>query len=540
MSDCGQSRPTGNPPGDGPMEQQNAPNSGREPSQSSSIDYSTERERCSTQEIRVQMNSKKEIWPLTVPVDIGRLRDEDVLKDDNWRAWKIRILHLLSINDLDKYPLSLVKKPSRPDENDTWHMLDQAAAHIIIDNVSSSQFGLVPGLFWTDGQRPLSSAQIWEGLCQQYEPPVSPRTSVIELRRLYTARADEQSDISKYLLDMQALRFRLLTADHHLRDDEYFNSLLITSLPESWHNYAMSVFGIPGTPRWEQNPATTVQLISSLISEGRRRTACEKERRDESYRAKVSLQNKRKRDAEPCAICGKANHTTDGCRWKQKGGYCTRCQHGGHWTRNCQGKDKGKQRAGDSGMVVHAAGAPTDAGTSGSGSKQCAQSNHINCRWVATTSVSHIANDRRIFVTYTEETTKLQALGNQVITAVGRGTVILASKVGDNTYKMKLHNTLHVPTAEENLFSLGRFADGGGRFVAEDDVASFYAKGGALIAVGRPGGKDKLFCFDVQAKADPALITEGREGGERATEVASSNDDDDFQEVCLSVFRILD
>ena len=160
MSDCGQSRPTGNPPGDGPMEQQNAPNSGREPSQSSSIDYSTERERCSTQEIRVQMNSKKEIWPLTVPVDIGRLRDEDVLKDDNWRAWKIRILHLLSINDLDKYPLSLVKKPSRPDEYDTWHMLDQAAAHIIIDNVSSSQFGLVPGLFWTDGQRPLSSAQI--------------------------------------------------------------------------------------------------------------------------------------------------------------------------------------------------------------------------------------------------------------------------------------------------------------------------------------------------------------------------------------------
>jgi hypothetical protein len=137
MSDCGQSRPTGNPPGDGCTEQQNAPNSGRKPPQSSSIDYQTERERC-------LMNSKKEIWPLTVPVDIGRLRDEDVLKDDNWRTWKIRILHLLSINDLDKYPLSLVKKPSRPgDEYDTWRMLDEAAAHIIIDNISSSQFGLV-------------------------------------------------------------------------------------------------------------------------------------------------------------------------------------------------------------------------------------------------------------------------------------------------------------------------------------------------------------------------------------------------------------
>jgi hypothetical protein len=67
-----------------------------------------------------------------------------------------------------------------------------------------------------------------------------------------------------------------------------------------------------------------------------------------------------------------------------------------------------------------------------------------------------------MFVTYTEETTKLQALGNQVITTVGRGTVMLTSKVGDNMYKMKLHNTLYVPTAEENMFSLGRFVDGGG------------------------------------------------------------------------------
>jgi hypothetical protein len=78
--------------------------------------------------------------------------------------------------------------------------------------------------------------------------------------------------------------------------------------------------------------------------------------------------------------------------------------------------------------------------------------------------------------------------------------------------------------------------------VVEDDVASFYAKGGALIAIGRPGGKDKLFCFDMQAKADPTIVTEGREGGEGASEAAdgmSSNDDDGFQEVCLSVFRIL-
>ena len=532
---CAQSPPTGNVPGDGSTQQKNVPNSMREPPQSSNIDYQTQRERSLSQE--------REISPLTVPVDVRRLRDEDVLKDDNWRTWKIRILHLLSINDLDKYPLSLVKKPSRqcePDEYDRWRMLDQAAADIIIDNISSGQFGLVPGLFCTTGRR-LTSAQIWEGLSQQYEPPLSLCTSIIELRRLYTARAEERSDIAKYLLDMETLRFRLLTADHHLRDDYYFNNLLITSLPESWHSYAMSIFGIPGTPRWEQNPPTTVQLISALLSEVRRRAASEKQIRDDSYRSKVSLQNKRKRYEDPCAICYKANHTTDWCHWKQKGGYCTRCQRGGHWTRDCQGKDKGKQRASDSGNMVHAADAPMDVGKSGSGSKQCAQSNHINCRWVAATAVSHIANDRRMFVTYTEETTKLLAFGNQVITAVGRGTVILASKVGDNTYKMRLHNTLHVPAAKENVFSLGRFAEGGGQFAVGDNVASFYTKGGTLIAVGRPGGKDNLFCLDVQAKADPALVTKGREGGEGTNEVANGmNNADDFQEVCLSVFRILD
>ena len=515
------------------MQQQNDSNSGREPPQSSSIDHPIKQEPL-TEEIRLPM--KKEISPLTVPVDIRRLRDEDVLKDDNWRTWKIRILHLLSINDLDKYPLSLVKKPSRRDEYNTWRMLDEAAADIIIDNISSSQFGLVPGLFCMTEQKRPTSAQIWEGLCQQHEPPVSLYTSAIELRRLYTARADERSDIAKYLLDMQTLRFRLLTADHHLRDDEFFNNLLITSLPESWHSYAMSVFGIPGTPRWEQNPATTVQLISTLLSEDRRRTASEKERWDQLYRAKAGLPNKRKRDEEPCAICSKANHTTDCCHWKQRGGYCTRCQHGGHWTRNCPGKDKGKQRANNSGTMFHAVDAPMDVGTSGSSSKQCAQSNYISCRWAAATATSHIANDRRMFITYTEDITKLQTLG-QVVTAVGRGTVILASKVGDNTYKMKLHDTLHVPTASENVFSLGRFAEGGGQFAVKDGVASFYAKGNALIAVGRPGGKHNLFCLDVQAKADPALVTEGRESGEVASEVdgMSSNDDEDFQELCLSV-----
>lgn len=342
MSDC---PPTDNALGDGSKQQQHAQNSGRE----LPINYPTPERKGSTR----TMQMEREVLPLIVPVDI-RLRDEDVLNDDNWRTWKIRILHLLSINDLHKYPLSLVKKPSRrrePDEYATWEALDQSAFSIIFNNISSSQCHRIPGILGTEL---LTSAQIWESLCQVHEPPLSLCTSTMELRRLYITRAGEHSDMAKHLVDMQTLRLRLSDVDHHLRDDEFFNNLLITSLPESWYNFAITVFGVPGVPNGKQ--ISTVQVISVLMSEYRRRTAYLKV--DQLDGTQVNPPNKRKRNEELCAICRKANHTTDDCHWKQKGGYCTRCKHGGHWTRDCRVKGKGKRQANDSGTIVQVEAAP--------------------------------------------------------------------------------------------------------------------------------------------------------------------------------------
>lgn len=128
-------------------------------------------------------------------------------------------------------PLSPAKESSRecePGAYDTRQMLDQAAATIIFHCISSFRASPVARFLGMSEQVPghARSAQSWEALCQEHEPPLSPCTSMsaIELWRFYTAKAEERSDISMYLLNMQTPRLRLVNADHHLRDDEHFNN----------------------------------------------------------------------------------------------------------------------------------------------------------------------------------------------------------------------------------------------------------------------------------------------------------------------------
>ena len=186
----------------------------------------------------------------------------------------------------------------------------------------------------------LSSSEIWDMLCVANESHTF-QTVTMRLRALFATHADNDSDITKHLSDVQNQQSALANTGQQWEDD-LFNTILIATLPKSWDNFTSSFMGVQGGNK--RGSISTMQLISMLKSEYIRRVGDDKIRGDQTYRANVdSRPSKRKRDGGTCTICNYDNHTTDDCRWKRDGGYCTQCRRGGHWTSNCWGKNgKGK------------------------------------------------------------------------------------------------------------------------------------------------------------------------------------------------------
>ena len=410
---------------------------------------------------------------------------EDNLKYDNWGTWKPRILHLLDLCNLKKFPLALIKEPRERDSEEyaVWRESDQLAALLILNNISP---GRSMAIFGTHEPEGMTSAQIWEILCEKHQIQNS-RAVVARQRKFFATTAEEGDDIMAHLHDVQTQRVELSDFGFVL-EDKIFNPMLIASLPESWSVHGSFILSVHG------RDVPTDTLISELELNHRR----------VSEDAKISS----------CTICLKTNHTTDDCHWKQKGGYCTHCRFGGHWTNECRNEDKGKRKQrqnraqGVSTSASQAEDAHMDVDESDENTKhpnsERALSNGIDYPWVAsTTASSHVAKDRSMFSTYTKETKVLRDIAGNRVLAIGRGSVILSFKVEDQTHKFRLLDTLHIPTISDNIFCVERFLKTGGSFQTGDGRASLVNQDGTLIAVGqRING---LFYMDAHAEIDFSL-----------------------------------
>ena len=100
---------------------------------------------------------------------------ENVLGDDNWSAWKMRILGFLQVVDLEQYPLgqSLKNQPTARlgirSEYAVWKTKDRVVAHVIINNMDSSQVERILGYRDRNGSELLTSAEIWQALRDHHE-----------------------------------------------------------------------------------------------------------------------------------------------------------------------------------------------------------------------------------------------------------------------------------------------------------------------------------------------------------------------------------
>lgn len=103
----------------------------------------------------------------------------------------------------------------------------------------------------------------------------------------------------------------------------------------------------------------------------------------------------------------------------------------------------------------------------------------------ASAATHHATNQRDAFVSYQPmRDTVIGGTGCSTARAEGRGTIELESQCEGKKYVVTLLDVLYMPGNKFNLFSLGRWAAAGGRFIGEDGALSLISKSGKCAAQG--------------------------------------------------------
>lgn len=235
----------------------------------------------------------------------------------------MNILGFLEIVELEKYPLGQNPKPGQPHEYAVWKTEDRVVAHVILNNMDSSQVERVLAYRDTNSSELLTSAEIWQALRDHHESGADWEW-VMKLRKLQSITAggdDDNCDIAERLAVVEELQMALFNADYFM-DDDKFNRIVTASLPVSWDNFTARLLA-------QREKISTGAFIAMLKSENERRIEI-------GNATSVARPKKRKLGGDGlCSICRYNNHTTNDCRWKREGGYCTMCKRGGHWPSGC-------------------------------------------------------------------------------------------------------------------------------------------------------------------------------------------------------------
>lgn len=90
-----------------------------------------------------------------------------------------------------------------------------------------------------------------------------------------------------------------------------------------------------------------------------------------------------------------------------------------------------------------------------------------------------------MFTVYRKIDKTINGVGDARVKAVGCGSVSLTSHVDGQTHIITLHDVLHVPTAADNLLSVGRFVERGNTFIATKFGAFLFNADEVMVATGK-------------------------------------------------------
>ncbi|KIL61839.1 hypothetical protein M378DRAFT_1056806, partial [Amanita muscaria Koide BX008] len=341
----------------------------------------------------------------------------------------------------------------------------------------------------SNGKNPrLTSAQFWSNVCRKHETFSSQALNNL-IRTLKKKDANESTDIVKHLEELEVLRTKLSNVELTF-DDSVFNAFIIGSLPPSWDAYTVTINGMQNGSD-QKKGLTTVELVNNLTTE---------------YERRVTTQNSAERDQ----TYYQSSLPHAGSSQKR---YCTICRKGGHWTSSCGttgGKENNKRKRVKGNGTNLAMEAEDDSTPNVSNHVALAANDTFTpCyTWLADTgTTSHIACNKSQFSVYRKADKNITGVGNTRVKVIGSGAVVLTTNANGNANKLLLSDVLHVPTATDSLFSVGRFVEHGNTFTANNTGGYFYNSQGGLVMTS--GLHNALFPLNTSLSSDVVNVSQG-------------------------------
>jgi gag-polypeptide of LTR copia-type/Integrase core domain/GAG-pre-integrase domain len=471
----------------------------------------------------------------------------DGLTGPNWVTWRVRMISLLTLCEVEGYVRGEIKQPNQEDDPigfANWKRNDNYAKHLITQNVADEPLVHI--------QQGGTSHTAWHNLESIYEDK-SQETAVAIIRNLWHTTAEEDDDIGEHLTKLKKYweRLNLVDDDNFKIPEVQFKIAIISSLPVSWDTFTRPYISTKkGDNTDSKVHATSQELIGTLKEEYQRRLERAGKRKvgdqvnQVNYKqSKPSLAN-RLQDAPRCGQCGMRSHLTYQCRFLGQS-KCATCERFGHKTEECLSRKAKEQKTGnkrkgeskgnkkdkkkrkkeekskieevnegeeeeeedDEHIVFNVEDTlPTPITIDSSEEGQyfhLSESYVYNTRdefeppliyydWLAdSATTSHVCNRREAFHSFHQLTaTKVTGVGNTSVEAQGRGTIELVSNYNNREYILELHNVLYIPKNNNNLIALGKWDKDGRKFKGENGILTLYATNGVPVAQGSKVGNN--------------------------------------------------
>ena len=194
----------------------------------------------------------------------SKLQKDEVLWDDNWMAWKARIMQTLWMHWIDGFLLGKYLPPDQdlePAEYDGWEIIDQAIIQYVKANINNDQLISIPEFLEINIPTSMTqtSSETWNTLLQVYKSHTS-QTANNLFWALAETHTNDSTNIIKHLTNIQNVHTKLVNLGYPM-EDYRFNGFLTSSLLRSWDTYTTGLQGIQASTGKEGKPALPTLLL---------------------------------------------------------------------------------------------------------------------------------------------------------------------------------------------------------------------------------------------------------------------------------------
>lgn len=354
------------------------------------------------------------------------------LNYSNYHAWKIRIVHILTLKGLDEYITDY--PPTDPESLPTWKKLDRRAQATI---------GLTLSNDMLENVRDIATAKdMWIAIKNVFERHTL-LNKLSARRKFYTANMTENETIIKFSNRIRQLASTLKNMNVDVSESEMAMALL-NGLPDAYHPLISALDSIDSDGHelsWEH-------VKSRVLQEEQRISTRNKDAQAKSEAAALVS------NADPPSSCTNCQN----CQGKpiRQRPYCTHCKKKGHTEPTCWEKYPQLNPRKKKNTAIIAAQGEEDPSVCLMAKYEDSDFPRNSGDWFVDSACSiHMTYDKSLFSSYSPGDHSPVRLGNKTTANVaGSGNVTLLIKVNGRNRKCYLKNVLHVPQLGYQLLSI--------------------------------------------------------------------------------------